>query len=125
MEERKTSTEAVRAFRAKRRAELGEDEVKRIQREEARRYRAENPHAHLASNHKIPTERAKFLYAAMREASCEICGGDTGRVLFDHNHKTGEFRGFLCYACNSGVGQFHDDPELLEKAIKYLRDRSN
>ena len=38
----------------------------------------------------------------------------------DHNHGTGEFRGFLCDSCNTGLGKFKDDPELLNRAINYL-----
>ena len=39
----------------------------------------------------------------------------------DHNHGTGQFRGFLCDSCNTGLGKFKDDPDLLERAISYLR----
>ena len=38
----------------------------------------------------------------------------------DHNHGTGEFRGFLCDSCNTGLGKFRDDPDLLARAIEYL-----
>ena len=38
----------------------------------------------------------------------------------DHNHGTGEFRGFLCDSCNTGLGKFRDDPDLLARAIDYL-----
>ena len=38
----------------------------------------------------------------------------------DHNHGTGEFRGFLCDSCNTGLGKFGDDPDLLARAIEYL-----
>lgn len=55
---------------------------------------------------------------------CEICGripGPTQRSnAFDHDHKTGEFRGWLCGRCNIGLGYFKDSTEALEKAIAYL-----
>lgn len=42
----------------------------------------------------------------------------------DHDHKTGRFRGLLCYRCNRGIGLLGDDPELMEKAAAYVRERS-
>ena len=39
----------------------------------------------------------------------------------DHCHETGEFRGFLCNSCNTGLGKFKDDPEILLNAIAYLQ----
>jgi hypothetical protein len=38
----------------------------------------------------------------------------------DHNHATGEVRGYLCRHCNHMIGNAMDDPARLEKAIKYL-----
>jgi hypothetical protein len=114
------STEAVRAHRARLRAELGEEGYKRRQNEAARAYRKANPHVMLATNHRISAQQAKSLYALMQTATCEICGGGKGRVLYDHDHKTEEFRGFLCVTCNNGIGMFRDDPELLREAIIYL-----
>lgn len=57
---------------------------------------------------------------------CAICGIDnparTGHLRFhvDHCHKTGKVRGLLCASCNTGLGRFHDDPDLLKTAIAYL-----
>ena len=56
---------------------------------------------------------------------CPICGkrtiaGVTSTIVLDHNHKNGTFRGFICDSCNTGIGRFKDDTELLKKAIKHL-----
>jgi hypothetical protein len=40
----------------------------------------------------------------------------------DHDHLTGEFRGFLCMLHNKGLALFQDDPALLERAVDYLRE---
>lgn len=57
--------------------------------------------------------------------NCEICDIELqDRTLsLDHNHETGELRGWLCPPCNSGLGHFRDNPELMKKAIDYLYDR--
>ena len=57
--------------------------------------------------------------------SCKICNSvcKTGRSLaVDHNHKTGNIRGLLCAYCNRGIGLLHDDINLLEEAVKYLKN---
>lgn len=56
---------------------------------------------------------------------CAICGDSpNGRSLcVDHCHMTGEIRGLVCHACNSGVGNFNDDPNILRRAISYLERR--
>lgn len=46
------------------------------------------------------------------------------RLTIDHDHVTGEFRGFLCHRCNNGLGCFGDDPAELESAIRYLADHA-
>lgn len=51
---------------------------------------------------------------------CELCGGTT-RVAYDHCHKSGKFRGWLCMKCNTALGLVNDDIALLEKMIAYLR----
>ena len=61
---------------------------------------------------------------------CEICGvlhrsHDYPKFLsIDHCHTTGAVRGLLCERCNFGIGQFKDNPELLERAIAYLNERA-
>lgn len=54
---------------------------------------------------------------------CAICGSSSGEKSFsvDHDHITGKVRGLLCRGCNVGIGNLKDDPELLEKAIIYIK----
>jgi hypothetical protein len=42
------------------------------------------------------------------------------RLVVDHDHKTGQFRGLVCAQCNLGLGAFADDPEALRSAADYL-----
>lgn len=51
--------------------------------------------------------------------ACETCG-KPGRVVFDHCHVTGEFRGWLCNGCNTALGQAKDNPDTLRKLAAYL-----
>ncbi len=74
-------------------------------------------------------------YRALFEASggkCAICNGinESGKALHvDHDHaccpgasSCGKcVRGLLCGRCNSGVGMFRDDPDLMLLAIGYLQ----
>lgn len=55
----------------------------------------------------------------MQIGNCGICGGNT-RIAYDHDHKTGEFRGWLCIKCNTALGLVNDDVEILQKLIDYL-----
>ena len=60
--------------------------------------------------------------APIRSETCDCCSKATPTLILDHDHGTGKFRGWLCYRCNSGIGQLGDDIAGLEKAIYYLRN---
>ena len=42
------------------------------------------------------------------------------RGHIDHDHTSGKTRGVLCDLCNKGLGQFKDNVDSLNNAIKYL-----
>lgn len=58
---------------------------------------------------------------------CDLCGrkpdGRWKKLNIDHCHKTGRFRGLLCFACNRAIGYFRDDPDLLRRAANYVQYR--
>lgn len=62
-----------------------------------------------------------------QDFSCLICNGEEidRQLAVDHDHKTGKVRGLLCGSCNRALGLFKDSPELMEKAINYLKENSN
>ena len=54
---------------------------------------------------------------------CKICDNDfknSKDTHIDHCHNTNRVRGLLCNSCNMALGQFNDDIEFMNNAIKYL-----
>ena len=52
---------------------------------------------------------------------CEVCGRGDLPICLDHNHVTGEVRGWLCRNCNAALGLLQDNKETLSKLISYLK----
>lgn len=50
---------------------------------------------------------------------CQICGS-TDRLVYDHCHVSGDFRGVLCHTCNLAIGHLGDDLDGLRRAFNYL-----
>lgn len=58
--------------------------------------------------------------------TCLICRkrsivGVTANIVRDHDHTTGKGRWWICDSCNTGLGRFKDDVNLLKDAITYLQ----
>lgn len=68
---------------------------------------------------------AYSLQLTAQAGRCALCDrlpvAGEKHFSFDHDHVTGETRGVLCFSCNTGLGCFKDDPDLLRKALSYLR----
>lgn len=59
---------------------------------------------------------------------CPICKkrtipGLTSKVVLDHDHTTGEPRAWICDSCNTGLGRFKDDIDVMYSAINYLKKK--
>lgn len=106
-------------------------------RDEVRKYHRENPEKKKRYPEMSRAWEIKTKYGLTVEeydaivrseiSKCRICGrtNDDVKLVLDHNHETGDIRGVLCPNCNTGIGLFKDNPDLLEKAIEYLKDASN
>ena len=51
---------------------------------------------------------------------CEVCFREG--TVFDHCHKCGKFRGWLCNRDNLILGMVKDDPRMLMALASYLAD---
>jgi hypothetical protein len=104
---------------------------KEVERKKRRRWYLENKKLthgyHLKRKFNISSEEYERLLKA-QNGKCAICradkpGGKYENFTVDHDHETGNIRGLLCSACNTGMGHFKDNPDILRKAIDYLLDR--
>ncbi|WP_439372911.1 endonuclease domain-containing protein [Bradyrhizobium sp. DASA03120] len=50
---------------------------------------------------------------------CAICHRE-GPLAIDHDHETGQFRGYICRECNMGLGKLGDTVEALQRVLAYL-----
>jgi formylmethanofuran dehydrogenase subunit E len=64
-----------------------------------------------------------------QEGKCAICDKPQDESIkflsIDHDHKTNKNRGLLCSNCNRGIGLLQDDINILQSAIKYLKQYQN
>ena len=55
-----------------------------------------------------------------QKGCCACCGKKCDKLVVDHDHTTGKFRGMLCHRCNTGLGQLGDDVPGLIRGLKYI-----
>ncbi len=82
----------------------------------------------LEGTNMSPKAKAEWLKKNPKNTpfECPICAkktiaGVTSKVVLDHNHRNGEIRGWVCDSCNTGIGRFKDDVELIKRAIEYVK----
>lgn len=79
---------------------------------------------HLKNKYGISLDQFDKLLEKQKY-TCDICNKPSQtknrRLCVDHDHITGKVRGLLCDLCNTALGKFQEDRELLLKAEKYLK----
>jgi hypothetical protein len=65
-------------------------------------------------------DRFEKLTGRRRPKICDMCRRHGRRMHYDHDHKTGLFRGWLCHGCNLALGGVEDRVKTLRKLADYL-----
>ena len=80
--------------------------------------------------HALHTKRHEDAAGRPCPSFCEVCGAkpratafNNKTLHFDHDHQTGEFRGWLCHNCNLTLGNSLDDPVRLRLLADYLEGK--
>ncbi len=70
-------------------------------------------------------EQQNYCCAVCKTHETEVAQGraktPATALHVDHCHETGVVRGLLCTNCNIILGKCYDKPDILERAIQYLR----
>lgn len=114
--------------KANRYRERNIDKIRERDKLAQRRMRAINPEAEhkRQERHKQKKYQLKVQIAGRPKPSvCEVCGELHRYIVFDHCHKNGKFRGWLCDRCNKVLGIVQDSAILLKKLALYLEEHSN
>lgn len=88
--------------------------------------------AKVRDNKRLQYLRKRDMQTRQVGDNCEICGLEFDKTTqvgskaansphWDHNHTTGQFRGWLCHNCNALLGHAKDKESLLLRAVEYLR----
>lgn len=91
--------------------------------DQAKRWRETNKIHRQCSRFGISIEYYQKLLQ-IQDHKCAICHTTNprgrGNWHIDHCHKTHKVRGLLCTTCNTGLGHFKDDPDIIRLALAYL-----
>lgn len=71
------------------------------------------------------TEEDFFAMWDAQVHKCALCGEKPSLFLkkrfpLDHDHETGKVRAIICHRCNLIVGLVEHEPDLVEKALRYI-----
>jgi len=62
----------------------------------------------------------KLTILTFQHNVCAICKQPMKHPNCDHDHKTGQIRGYLCPMCNRALGRFRDSLDRLQAAVAYM-----
>ena len=88
-----------------------------------RTYRARDRAAVNAKERAYKLRRREQAAGRPRPEVCEVCGElpQIKGLVWDHDHETGLFRGWLCGNCNVALGLVKDSSAILQHLIEYLQ----
>ncbi len=86
------------------------------------KYRLGHKNTQLKQKYGIDINYYNLMFT-QQNGCCAICKEhqtSVGTLCVDHCHETDIIRGLLCNTCNSALGKFKDNIEILHNAINYL-----
>ena len=104
------------------------DKVRESNRISQSKLRKSNPEKERQRNLRYREKKNKekeLLAGRPKSLSCEICSEINTRIVFDHCHKTGKFRGWICDRCNKVLGLVKDYDILLQRLVYYLKENND
>ncbi len=118
----KKNKESIKARRA------ANPKTKAAQKEYNDTHKLQHRNSTLMKNFGITLDEYNEIVAE-QQGVCWICrkpnnakntDGSPKVLYVDHCHKTGKVRGLLCMSCNTAIGHFKDNTEILARAAEYL-----
>jgi len=114
-----------RQLAAKRYNQKHAEKLKVSARERKLRRRARDPLTFNAKRAQYRTKHAirlqEKIAGRQKPMLCEACGDSYPKIVFDHCHKSGKFRGWVCDPCNKAMGLLRDNPSKLLALVSYLQ----
>ncbi len=125
-EERKSRAESSKRYRGRNVEELRLKRVANREKhaEQVRAARMADPEGYRKKYNAGKAARKVRLAGRSPGKCCEICHSEpedfSSRLVWDHDHNSGNFRGWICDKCNRVLGFVKDSPWRLEDFIFYL-----
>ena len=69
--------------------------------------------------HKPCNATPEFI-ASSRTIVCPLCNSNDRKMVVDHDHLTGRFRGWICSDCNRAIGYAHESVLVLQRMVDHL-----
>ncbi len=112
-------------LRRRERRKEDQEYAKKIRAQDRARPKCQRKNIMLKKAYGITLDQFNKMHSD-QNGMCAICGSNVGDSLgrslhVDHCHDEGKVRGLLCSNCNTGLGKFNDNSELLFKAANYLK----
>lgn len=73
----------------------------------------------IAASKALKEDKLADLAGRPRPQRCEVCL-EQRRIVFDHCHISGKFRGWICSRCNTALGMVDDSKLVLRRLVDYL-----
>lgn len=107
-----------RSIETKKGREKDLDKARTKNRDEYHRNKRAYQNQRLIKNYGITLDEKENM-SMQQNGVCAVCN-KPGKLVVDHDHKTGKVRGLLHSSCNAAIGLLKEDVEAALGAARYL-----